>query len=57
MLRKTMEALVPVFSETVGNLFPSSDQEKASSRTVLRTIIFLISHFSAWVVRNLHEGV
>lgn len=52
-----MEALVQVFRKTEGNVFPSSDQEKVSSRAVLRTTILLISHFLAWGVRNVHEGV
>lgn len=57
MPRETREALVHVFRKTEGNLFPSSDQEKVSSRTVLRTTILLISPFSAWGVRNLHEVI
>lgn len=57
MLGKAMEALVPVFREMRGNLFPSSDQDTVSSRTVLRTMALLISHFPDWVVRNLHECV
>lgn len=52
-----MEALVPVFREMRGNLFPSSDQDTVSSRTVLRTMVLLISHFPDWAVKNLHEGV
>lgn len=52
-----MEALVPVFMETGGILLPSSDQDKVRSRTVLRTTILLISHFPAWGMRDLHEGV
>lgn len=57
MPRETMEVPVHVFRKTEGNLFPSSDQEKVSSGDVLRTIILLISHFPAWGVRNLHEGI